>query len=260
MSEAVNVSDLFADAFDAGDISQSTLNVLNAHDLGVDINAAIGVSVDDLGSGESVFMTLILDDSSSIDYYSNAQVVRDGYNMVLDALKSAKLRDNILVHCVSLNAGVLHPFCKLDDAPKLDATNYMPNGGTPLYGTCLTTLATVLAKWQDYTNNGVDARTITVIITDGASTDSGVAKVATMVHDMVSMENHIIAGMGIDDGGTDFTEVFKEMGILEKWVLTPGNTEKEVRQAFGTISSSAVRASQSALSFSQTNAGGFGGN
>jgi hypothetical protein len=48
------------------------------------------------------------------------------------------------------------------------------------------------------------------------------------------------------------------MGIRDEWILTPGNTEKEIRACFQTYSQSAVKASQSAVSFSQTALGGFG--
>ena len=72
-------------------------------------------------------------------------------------------------------------------------------------------------------------------------------------------ENHIIGAMGIDDGTTDFMHIFHEiMGIPEEWVLTPANTASEIRRAFNLFSQSAVRASQSAASFSQTASGGFG--
>ena len=64
--------------------------------------------------------------------------------------------------------------------------------------------------------------------------------------------------MGIDNGHTDFEEIFKEMGIEEKWVLTPGNNESEIRKAFQVFSQSATRASQGGASFSQAAMGGFG--
>ena len=63
--------------------------------------------------------------------------------------------------------------------------------------------------------------------------------------------------MGIDDGGTDFHQVFRDMGIREQWILTPGNSQKEIRNAFQVFSQSAVRASQSAGGFSQASLGGF---
>ena len=93
-------------------------------------------------------------------------------------------------------------------------------------------------------------RTITLLITDGADVGSQrtTAKdIKAVVQDMLRAENHTIAAMGIDDGGiTDFREVFKEMGIRDEWVLTPGQGEKEIRQAFQLFSQSAVQVSQAA--------------
>jgi len=65
--------------------------------------------------------------------------------------------------------------------------------------------------------------------------------------------------MGFDDGaGTDFKQVFKEMGLRDEWILTPKTTPSEIRKAFQLFSQSAVRASQNAASFSKTALGGFG--
>jgi hypothetical protein len=83
--------------------------------------------------------------------------------------------------------------------------------------------------------------------------------VKVIVEDMLRSENHIIAAMGIDDGGhTNFRQVFQEMGIRDEWILMPGNSQKEIRQAFALFSQSAVQASQNAGNFSQTALGGFG--
>ncbi|WP_041429419.1 hypothetical protein [Synechococcus sp. PCC 7502] len=56
-----------------------------------------------------------------------------------------------------------------------------------------------------------------------------------------------------NDGYTDFQQIFKEMGISDRWILTPGNSDSEIRQAFQVFSQSAVRVSQGA-----TGLGGFG--
>ena len=77
---------------------------------------------------------------------------------------------------------------------------------------------------------------------------------------MLRTENHIIAGMGIDNGSTDFEEVFKSMGLDPKWILTAGDSASEIRKAFSVVSQSFVRASQSAQSYSQTAMGGFANN
>ena len=66
---------------------------------------------------------------------------------------------------------------------------------------------------------------MTLIITDGNdehSVHSNARDVAAIARDMLKAETHIIAAMGIDDGHTDFKEVFREMGIRDEWILIPG--------------------------------------
>ena len=122
-------------------------------------------------------------------------------------------------------------------------------------------LGTVLAKAQEFSDNGVPVRTVTLIITDGADAGSvraDASSVASVVQDMVRAENHIVAAMGIDDGYTDFRQVFKDMGIRDEWIMIPGNSDSEIRKAFQVFSQSAVRVSQGSGSFNQTSLGGFG--
>jgi hypothetical protein len=76
---------------------------------------------------------------------------------------------------------------------------------------------------------------------------------------MLRSEDHIVAAMGFDNGSCDFKQVFSEMGIPDNWTLTANSNPSEIRKAFQVFSQSAVRASQSAAHFSQTNLGGFGG-
>jgi hypothetical protein len=119
----------------------------------------------------------------------------------------------------------------------------------------------VLAKTQELADSGVPVRTVTLILTDGAdqgSTRATAAHVRTIVRDMAAAETHIVAAMGIDDGQTPFRDVFRSMGIEDRWILTPGSDASEIRRAFLVFSQSAVRASQGGASFSRTAAGGFG--
>jgi len=166
----------------------------------------------------------------------------------------------------------------------MDDTNYNPNKGTPLYDNAALLLATVMAKAQEFGNNGVPVRTVTLIVSDGHdehSTKQTPASVASIVRDMLASENHIIAAMGIDDERTDFYQVFSGrsrqeveaakqagkleqlepapggMGIWPHWVLTPGNSQSEIRKAFQVFSQSAVRVSQTGSNFSKTAMGGF---
>jgi hypothetical protein len=156
---------------------------------------------------------------------------------------------------------VLNPYRPIEDVVRMHDKNYNPSLGTPLYDQTVVLLGTVLAKSQEFTRNGVSARTVTLIITDGGdchSQNSRAKDVAALVKDLQRAENHIVAAMGINDGTTDFRKVFRDMGIDDKWILTPGQSDKEIRQAFQVFSQSAVRVSQGAASFSRTALGGFG--
>ncbi len=257
-----NINDLFQTAHDDGLLSTESIQALNVFDLGAQIQAGLGIHVDDVMASEVVLVTIMPDDSASIRYSGNAQAVRGGHNSVLDALMATKQSQNIFIHNRYLNGQVLYPYCPLLQAIRMDTQNYNPNLGTPLYDQAVVVLGTVLAKAQDFADNGVPVRTITLIITDGADAGSVRASaktVASIVQDMLAAENHIVAAMGVDDGGqTDFHQVFKAMGIRDEWILTPGNSDTEIRKSFQVFSQSAVRVSQSAANFGNGSYGGFG--
>lgn len=260
MSHVPDLNQLFQSAHTEGALSNESLNALNVPDIGAQIQAGLGISVDDVMASEVVLVTLMPDDSGSIRFGGNAAVVRAGHNTVLDALLNSNQRDNVLVHNRYLNGTVLYPYCPLSQAVRMTEQNYDPNQGTPLYDQTMVLLGTVLAKAQEFSDNGVPVRTVTLLITDGAdvhSTRATAKTVRSLVHDMLRTENHVVAAMGIDDGSTDFRQTFGEMGIRDEWILTPGNSQKDIRQAFQVFSQSAVRLSQSARSLSQSSWGGF---
>ncbi len=230
--------------------------------LGPAIQAGLGtIDVDQITTAEVVLVTLLIDDSGSIRFGSNADAVRQGHNLVIDSLQGAKQSASVLMSCQYLNGTVLYPYVTLDNATRMDTGNYNPMGGTPLYDQTVQVLATVTAKMAEFEQGGVAARSITIIITDGADQHSwreNEQSVKKVVDALLRQENAIIAGIGVDDTYTDFRGVFGRMGIRDEWILTPGNSPRDIRAAFQTVSQSAVRASQTAGSFSQTALGGFG--
>lgn len=261
MSINVDIGSLFGAAKQEGSISNASANVLTAVDIGDRIREGMGVSVDDVQASEVILVTQLIDDSGSIRFGSNAQAVRDGHNGAIDALGGGKKQqvDNMLAHTCYLNGTVLFPFRLIGSVDRMDNRNYDPNGGTPLYEAAIVTLGRVLAKAQEFSGSGVPVRTVTLIVTDGASTDNRrtADEVKTIVQDMLKKEIHIVAGMGIDDGSTDFRRVFMDMGIRPEWILTPASSPSEIRKAFQVFSRSAVRASQNAAAFGSTLGGGF---
>jgi len=253
---------LIQGAHDDGDINSGSLSALaNITDIGNVIQQGLGMQVSDLQASEVVLVTFLVDDSQSIAGAGNEQPMRDGVNGCLQALVDSKQQDNIVVRIVYLNGTQLVPYTPLSNVPFLDTNNYRANGCTPLYDESVKTLATIIAKTKDFENNGIQVRTITAICTDGqdyGSHASDASDVSTIVTDMVGTEKHIVAGIGFDNGSTDFRKIFSEMGITSNWILTTGATADDIRRAFQVFSKSAASASKSAAHFAQTNAGGFG--
>lgn len=258
-----NVNALFQGALDDGTLGAGAMAAIgNIPDMGAQIQMGLGISVDDVTASEVTLVTMMPDDSGSIRFVAgNTEAVREGCNTILDALGASKQKDGILVHNRYLNGNTLFPYTTLDQAVRMDASNYNPNQGTPLYDQTAVLLATVLAKAREFEDNGVACRTVTAIITDGAdehSRSQSAASIKKIVTDMLRMETHIILFMGIADGYTDFQRVAAEMGIPSEFVLTPKNSPSEIRKAFMVVSQSAVRASQGGAAFSKVALGGFG--
>lgn len=246
--------DLLKDAKDDGVLSVTSLQTLTALDIGADIEAALGTPALEVESSEVVIFTVLGDDSGSIMMHGNEQIVREGYNLVLDALTdgsrlSQSQIDSTLIHTCFLNSGDLHDYRSVSNATKLDYNNYSGSGGTPLYDQAIIVLGKVIAKIQSLTNEGIAVRSVTLIVTDGHDEHSRRATardVAQIMQDVLASETNIVAAMGIDDGSTDFRAVFTEMGIRDEWILTPGNTPAEIRAAFQMVSQSAQAVSQGA--------------
>lgn len=264
MSEHENLQSLLAGA-NLGDEAANALE-LAADTLGPAIMEGLGdvdaEAIGDMGATEVLLVKLLVDDSSSIDYSGNTQHVIDGHNLMIDSLSGSKAAGATLISCQYLNGKVLYPFVPLDQAVRMDTRNYRPIGGTPLYDMSAAALASVVAKVAELEDAGLQVRTATYIVTDGYDEHSlrhNPDTISPIVEGMLRTESHIIGAMGIDDGRTDFRQVFGRMGLLERWILTPANTESEIKAAFGTLSQSAVRASQTAGgTFSATALGGFG--
>ncbi len=249
---------LLNNAHQEGDLNKTSLQALTAiPDIGATIQQGLGIPADQVRSSEVILLNLLIDDSSSMS--GNEQAVRDGYNLLLKALKDSKQQDNIEVYVRYLNGTLLCPYSPLDTTPVMDRSNYSATGGTPLYDETAKLLATVIAKKQEFQDNGIQVRTITLIMTDGQDLHSRInnAKdINNIVTDMLRSEDHIVAAMGF---GSDFRSVFTDMGMQDQWILEASATPSEIRKAFSVFSQSAIRASQSAAAFSQSNLGGFAG-
>lgn len=256
-----SVEDLLGNAVDTGILSNTSMSALDVHDIGQQISEGLHVDVDNITTSRIGLVSLLVDDSSSIYSGGNVQQVIDGHNQVLDSLLNSQQSEDILMHTRYLNGDVLYRYTTLDQALRMDTNNYNPSGGTPLYDQTVVMLGTVLAQTQAFLDTGRQCYTITVIVTDGADMHStrhrNPESVAPILQDALDQENHIIAGIGINDGHTNFRDIFERMGIPPQWILTPGNSESEIRNVWQLTSRMATRASQSSQAFSNSLMGGF---
>src|SRR5512140_1009589 len=119
-----NVNDLFQAAHAEGVLSPQSLQTLTSVDLGAQIQAGLGICVDDVKASEVLLVTMMPDDSGSIRFAGNSKVVCDGHNLVIEALQASKQRDCVLAHTRYLNGKVLFPYRPLDQAIGMCDKNY----------------------------------------------------------------------------------------------------------------------------------------
>jgi hypothetical protein len=236
-------------AYEEGVLSRASMDALTEMpEIGDHIAAGLGAS-----AHADFLVTVMPDDSSSIATAEMQDAVRSGHNLVLSVARE-NAATNSRFGTRYLNGRVLTPYTVPARASAMTTENYpWDPGGTPLYDQSVVLLGTVIAKCRDVrTVAGVDPRTFTVIITDGADTASQVAtpqSVKWLIADMNLTGNHIVAGMGINDGTTDFARVFTDMGIPRGWVLTPAASPKDIARAFRTIAQAVELGARSGEAF-----------
>src|SRR5512138_3249536 len=120
------IKKLLAEAHDAGALSAKALAALDLVDVGAQIQAGLGVTIDDVAASEVVLLTMMPDDSQSIAAANNTDAVRDGHNFVLDALAKSKQSGEVLAHTRYLNGSVLFPYTTLANAVQMTPANYDP--------------------------------------------------------------------------------------------------------------------------------------
>jgi hypothetical protein len=268
MSQSVNVADLFQNAGQDGLLSPGSVHALtNDPNLGGRIQRALGGPVTSVGSDEVILLGAMYDDSGSISSAGNTQNIRDGHSLVKKAFQDSKQKNNVFMLIRLLNGKVIASFVPLDIAPDLDDTNYdeMSFGGTPLYDESWDFLAAMVAEAERYRQEmNITARTISLITSDGMDEHSrkhrNPAALKQFILDLNASEDHIVAGLGVQHRRVNFYDVFgQEMGIEDKWILTPKSDPHDIRKAFQVFSMTAVRMSQSGALFSQAKQGGFTG-
>jgi hypothetical protein len=228
MSELEEVSSraLIQRAESSGTLSKISSAALQKPEVVREIDAALEDSYTLESPANVLLLTMMPDDSGSIESHNNKEPIMLGHNELLAEMRKSDEVDRTLLQTRYLNGTVLNPFAPLSECRNLAIDNYLCNHGTPLLQQTLVTLGTVMAKTQELLDLGARVRTATLIMTDAESTEANAARlkleVASVVHDMGQIGDHIVAGMGFATGGSEqyFRKVFADMGIPTSHVFT----------------------------------------
>ncbi len=166
-----------------------------------------------------------------------------GHNAVIDALKQSPNPNGVLVHARCMNVHSLYEPSYLEAIQPTTPESFPVTGATPLYRETIALLNTQVAKFEEMRKALKRARLVSLIISDGAdSTSDSPEDVRTVITSMRD-QGHIVTAMGINNGASDFGDIFvNRMGIDEKWVIEPGSTVEEILKAFGFFAETAVQA------------------
>lgn len=265
-TKAPDLSTLFGDAASEGTISDEVAAKAARHvtNLGQRFNAAMGVAARTVKAREPYAIHFRVDNTLSItEIPQGPQLVCDGVNMVPTNIRNRKAGQSSIMS-VSWFNGTALPYTLIDDFPMLvqgvakagpNQLLYKPDfGRTPLYDNMFDGCVLSIGKVQEFINLNKTARATTVFVSDGANNvtpEHSIKDLLEMITGMRASEQHLIIGVGIDDGYTDFRKLFREVGIEEKWILTPGANSDEIAAAFGAVSQVSGAMSQQGATPSQ---------
>ena len=247
------VSEILDAALEDGNLSADSHSLIYGNITDNIIVGAGGQDIESINSAEVTLISLLIDESSSIDFSGLTQAVIDGVNTIIDALKGTKKKDSIKMSIWAFNGSVrvINGFIGIEDIEKFGA-NYNPSGSTALYDVTFEAMSANLVYAQDLIDNGVSVQSIVAVITDGEDVGStrSISDVAKVSKDLLKTERFVNAYVGVGDDSTHAT-VSKQMGFPA--FLKGGATESEMRNLMKLLSQSIVKNSQAVIGGSSNN-------
>ncbi len=237
-----------------GDISPHSHAILVEN---LDTNTTLGaqgVPADSLAEDRVTLFVPLVDATGSRAH--EADLMRQEYNKMLDALSESKARDTILVSSwlFGTTPTLLHGFVGLSDAVRLDSHNYDPDGMTAMYDAVLDVLTSTTAYAKTLMDQGYRVRIVIVVLTDGednCSRPGADNKVAQVVRDLLITEVYTLALVAFGRGFA--LDAASAINFPSENVLENGGSERDIRHALALVSSSVIRASTAKVA----SAGGF---
>lgn len=212
------------------------------------VAGASGIDADELIASEVTLVTVLVDASTSIATSGLEDAIVGGYGDLVDAFANAREKDGILVALWTFNdeARVVHSYVPVDDATRLDRTNYAALGGTKLYDTFCDALQANVTYAERLRAAGTPTQSILVLLTDGEDCGSRrrVSHCRALATEALATEAWQLAFVGFGSE-TNFRKIAKSMGFPDKSVaVSATTTASSIRALFRMVSQSVLRASQ----------------
>jgi len=246
------IGEILDGALQDGNLSADSHSLIYGNITDNIIIGAGGQDIESINSAEVTLISLLIDESSSIEFSGLTKEIIDGVNTMIDALKGTKKKDSIKMSIWAFNSDVrvINGFIGIEDIEKF-VNNYTPSGTTALYDVAFEAMSANLVYAQDLIDNGVSVQSIVAVITDGDDVGSkrSISDVAKVSKDLLKTERFVNAYIGV--GSDNHASVSKDMGFPA--FLTGGATASEMRKLMKMLSQSIVKNSQAIIGGSSNN-------
>lgn len=188
---------------------------------------------------ETINCVFIVDKSSST--YSFINDLNQTLNDFLHEFQRSHVADRMLLSVIEFNENidVVNAFQPISDVKDF---NVQARGLTNLYGAVLAGLENAVQYRKDLENNGLSAKTLVFVITDGCD-NQGVNpnlvkdKINEIYADESNCFSFTVMMFGLGDEA-DFNDAREKMGIRPEMLGKLGTSAKELRKMVSFISSS----------------------
>jgi len=191
---------------------------------------------DDIDMGETVNVTMLIDNSGSMDSYKD--ILNDEIRMMITAMQGWHQAPKIFLSIGTFGEKI-EVLTGFQPIANVSMKRFNPNeNSTKLYDGCKEFLKNVIKQQQDASKAGIQSKSIFFVLTDGADNASNYdsAKEVKKMISYISKDESMMGNFGAVMCGIGNVNTFEhakdEMGIQKLFTIDPNKNEKEIKKAF----------------------------